>query len=85
MELFGVKLKMSSSRHPQTDGFYEMMNRMVEKCLRCYCNYQQNDWDELLPGAEFAYNSALSEDLGMAPFKVDLGWNPKYPCNWYRI
>ncbi len=81
MELCGVKLKMSSSRHPQTDGSSEIMNRMVENYLRCYCNYHQNDWDELLPGAEFAYNSAVSEDLGMTPFEVDLGWNPKSPLD----
>ena len=81
MELCGVKLKMSSSRHPQTDGSSEIMNRMVENYLRCYCNYHQNDWDELLPGAEFAYNSSISEDLGMTPFEIDLGWNPKSPLD----
>ena len=81
MELCGVKLKMSSSRHPQTDGSSEIMNRMVENYLRCYCNYHQDDWDDLLPGAEFAYNSAISEDLGMSPFEVDLGWNPKSPLD----
>ena len=81
MELCGVKLKMSSSRHPQTDGASEIMNRMVENYLRCYCNYNQDNWDELLPGAEFAYNSATSENLGMSPFEVDLGWNPKSPLD----
>lgn len=81
MELCGVKLKMSSSRHPQTDGSSEIMNRMVENYIRCYCNYHQNDWDELLPGAEFAYNSAVSDDLGMTPFEADLGWNPKSPLD----
>ena len=81
MELCGIKLKMSTSRHPQTDGASEIMNRMVENYLRCYCNYHQNDWDELLPAAEYAYNSAVSEDLGMSPFEMDLGWNPKSPLD----
>ena len=81
MELCGVKLKMSTSRHPQTDGASEIMNRMVENYLRCYCNYHQDDWDELLPTAEFAYNSAVSEDLGAAPFEIDLGWSPKSPLD----
>ncbi len=49
--------------------------------MRCYCNYHQNDWDELLPGAEFAYNSTMSEDLGMSLFEVDLGWKPKSPLD----
>eukprot|EP00737_Agarophyton_chilense_P003919 gb/GEZJ01004734.1/.p1 GENE.gb/GEZJ01004734.1/~~gb/GEZJ01004734.1/.p1 ORF type:complete len:294 (-),score=32.76 gb/GEZJ01004734.1/:75-956(-) len=73
MELCGIKLKMSTSRHPQTDGSSEVMNRMVENYLRCYCSYHQDDWDELLPAAEFAYNSAVSEDLGTTPFEMDLG------------
>ena len=81
MELCGIQLKMSTSRHPQTDGSSEIMNRMIENYLRCYCNYHQDDWDELLPAAEFAYNSAVSEDIGMSPFELDLGWCPKSPLD----
>jgi hypothetical protein len=76
MELCDVKLKMSTSPHPQTDGSSEIMNRMLENYLRCYCSYRQDDWAECLPSAEFAYNSALSEDLGISLFEVDLGWFP---------
>ena len=72
---------MFSSRHPQTDGFSEAMNRIVEIYLRWYCNYHQNNWDEILPGAEFAYSSAISDALGMPPFEADLGRNPKSPLD----
>lgn len=81
MKLCGVQLRMSSSKHPQTDGASEVMNRMVENYIRCFCNYEQNDWDLLLPFAEFAYNSAVSEDIGLSPFEVDLGWKPKGPLD----
>ena len=73
MKLCDIQLKMSSSRHRQTDGAPEAMNRMIENYLRFYCLYHQNDWDDLLPAAEFAYNSAVSEDLGVSPFELDLG------------
>ncbi len=66
MELCGIKLKMSSSRHPQTDGASEAMNRMVENYLRCYCSYHQNDWSEPLSSAGFAYNSAVSDDFRLS-------------------
>jgi hypothetical protein len=55
---------------------------MIENYLRCYCSYHQDDWDELLPAAEFAYNSAVTEDLGMSPFELDLGWIPKSPLDF---
>jgi hypothetical protein len=81
MGLLGIKLKMSTTRHPQTDGSLDFMNRMVENYLRCYCSYRQDDWADLLPSAEFSYNSALSEELGMSPFDVDLGWCPRSPLD----
>lgn len=66
MELIDVQLKMSTSRHPQTDGISEIGNRMVENYLRCYCNY-------LLPAAESANNSVIIKDLIMSPFEIGLG------------
>lgn len=81
MEFCEVKLKMSSSRNPQTDGYSEIMNRMVQNYQRCYCDYHQIDWDELLLEAEFVYNSAISEDFGMSAFEFDLGWDPRSPLN----
>lgn len=84
MKLCGVKLKMSSAQHPQTDGASEVMNRMIENYLRCYCEFKQENWDLLLPSAEFAYNSAVSEDLGMSPFEADLGWKPRDPLDFFN-
>lgn len=81
MSLCGIRLQMSSSHHPQTDGASEVMNRMVENYLRCYCSLRQDDWDVLLPAAEFAYNSAETLDLGSSPFEIDLGWSPWSPID----
>lgn len=73
MQLRDIQLNRSTSRHLLTDGASEIMNRMAENYLRCFCNYQQDNWDELLPSAEFAHNSAVTEDLGVCPFEMDLG------------
>lgn len=73
MKNYAVKLRMSSVKHPHTDGATDVINRMVENYIRCFCNYEQNDWDLFLSCAEFAYNSAVPEDLGLCPFEVDLG------------
>lgn len=52
----GIQLKMSTSRHRQTDRSTEIMNRMIENYLRCYFSFHQSYWDTLLSSAEFAYN-----------------------------
>lgn len=74
-----MKLCRSSPGHPHTDDAYEVMNRVVQNYIRGYCEYKQGDWDTFFPAAEFAYSSAVSEDLGMTPVEVDLGWRPRGP------
>ena len=59
MELLGTELKMSSARHPETDGQSERTIRTITQYLRSFVKYNFKDWDLLLPLAEFAYNSAV--------------------------
>jgi hypothetical protein len=35
--------------------------------LRAFCNYEQDNWVELLPLAEFAYNHAIHTSTRMTP------------------
>ena len=53
------------------------MNQILEQYLRCYVNYEQNNWVELLPIAQFAYNSSDNEALGMSSFKANYGFDPE--------
>ncbi len=57
------------------------MNRIIENYLRIYSNYRQDDWDEHLQSAEFAYSSSTFPATGLSPFMMDLGWNPKSPLD----
>ena len=41
-----------------------------------YCNYQQDNWSDLLPLAEFAYNNAPSATTGVSPFFTNKGYHP---------
>jgi len=49
---------------------------MLEQYLCIYCNYQQDNWLELLPLAEFAYNNAPSATTGVSPFFANKGYHP---------
>ena len=73
----GITLKHSSSFHSQTDGQTERINAGVEEYLRKFMNFHQNDWVDLLPFAEFAANSVISETTGVSPFFANYGFHPK--------
>ncbi|TPX37422.1 hypothetical protein SmJEL517_g00640 [Synchytrium microbalum] len=72
-----TKVKLSTAYHPQTDGQTERVNQTLEQYLRCFCSYEQRDWVDLLPFAEFAYNNATSESTGQTPFFALYGFHPK--------
>jgi len=54
------------------------MNQTLEAYLRISCNYQQDDWFDLLPPAEFAYNNATQESAKMSPFYANYGLHPRF-------
>ena len=76
----GTKLSMSTAFHPQTDGQTERMNRTLEEMLRAYSTYNQDQWDQYLPAAEFAYNNAKQISTGHTPFELDCGQHPLTPA-----
>jgi hypothetical protein len=47
----------------------------LEQYLRIYCNYQQSNWESLLPIAKFAYNNTPSATTGVSPFFANKGYN----------
>jgi hypothetical protein len=80
METTGTKLRMSTAFHPQTDGQTERVNRIIEEYLRHYVSAEQDNWDELLPLAEFALNDSYQESIGTTPFFLTYGQHPKRPA-----
>ncbi len=71
-----MNLHFTSGYHPEGDGQTERVNQTLEQYLRAYCNYQQDNWDELLPLAEFAYNNAPNASTGVSPFFANKGYHP---------
>ena len=73
-----VRLNYSTAFHPQTDGQTERQNQTLEQYLRCYVNYQQDDWVYWLPMAEYAYNNSRHSVLKMSPFEALFGEAPRW-------
>ncbi|KAJ2983779.1 hypothetical protein NUW54_g10595 [Trametes sanguinea] len=71
-----MRLHFNSGYHPEGDGQTERVNQTLEQYLRIYTNYQQDNWSQLLPLAEFAYNNALNSTTGVSPFFANKGYNP---------
>ena len=72
----GIKRRLSTAFHSQTDGQTERQNSTMEAYLRAFVNFEQNDWARLLPMAEFAYNNAKNASTGYIPFKLNCGYHP---------
>ncbi len=79
--LAGIRQRLSTAYHPQTNGQTERVNQILEQYLRTYCNYQQDDWVELLPLASFAYNNAEQATTKTTPFYASYGYHPVADCN----
>jgi hypothetical protein len=73
----GTNHKISTAYHKETDGQTERINQIIETMLRCYINFEQNNWVELLPVMQLAYNSAPSESTGKSPFFLNYGFEPE--------
>lgn len=82
--LCGVQLCMYRSIHTQIDALYAVINKMKENFIRCYSALNQKNWDKILPAAEFAYNSADTEDLGMSPFEIDFRRSQKSHVDMFQ-
>jgi hypothetical protein len=80
----GIELHFTSGYHPEGDGQTERANQTLEQYLRCYCNYQQDNWSTLLPLAEFAYNNAPSDATGVSPFFANKGYHPSLTVHTER-
>ncbi len=64
----GIKAKLFIGYHPQTDDQTKRANQNVERYLRSYCLYMQDDWSAWLLMAEFVDNNAISPSIEQSTF-----------------
>ena len=81
-EEWGIQHRMSAPEHPQTNGLVERMNKTIGPILASYVNKSHTNWDELVPFAAFAINTAVQETTGFAPFQLVCGRTAVFPHEW---
>jgi len=69
--MLGIKSKLLTAFHPQTDGQTERVNQELEQYLRMFINHRQEQWPKWLETAEFAYNNKVYSSTQMTPFKAN--------------
>jgi transposase InsO family protein len=80
--ILGIKLKLSTAYHPQTDGQTEIMNQYLDQRLRPFVNYYQDNWSELLPMMDYAQLTLPHSSIGMSPFELLYGRLPRTSFDW---
>jgi transposase InsO family protein len=82
--ILGIKLKLSTAYHPQTDGQTEIMNQYLDQRLRPFINYHQDNWSDLLPMMDYAQATLPHDSTGLAPFYIEFGYEPRTSFDWNR-
>ena len=76
-KLTGVKLKLSSSYHPESDGSSERTNKTVIQCIRFAVERHQKGWAAALPKVRFDIMNTVNKSTGYTPFQLRFGKSPR--------
>ena len=76
-KLTGVKLKLSSAYHPETDGASECTNKTVNQALRYHVEHNQLGWVHALPKIRFDLMNTINKSTGFTPFQLRMGRSPR--------
>ena len=76
-KLTGVKLKLITAYHPQTDGASERTNKTINQCLRYHVERNQMGWSRVLPRIRFHMMNMVNTSTGFTPFQLRMGRSPR--------
>jgi hypothetical protein len=71
-----VRLALSASYPPQTDGSTERINRTFLTMLRTCCRKNPSHWDTEVSSSVNAYNNTVLSATGYTPHFLLFGWQP---------
>ena len=75
-KLTGVKLKMSTPYHPETNGASEHSNKTVNQMLRFHVKCNQKGWVWALPQIYFQIMNTVNSSTKFTGFQLHLGRSP---------
>ncbi|PSR75065.1 hypothetical protein PHLCEN_2v9344 [Hermanssonia centrifuga] len=75
--LTGVKLKLSTAFHPETNSTSERTNRTIIQALRYHVERNQTGWVRALPLVRFNHMSTINASTGFTPFQLHCSRQPR--------
>jgi hypothetical protein len=75
-KLSGVKLKLSSAYHPETDGTSKRSNKTINQCICYHIHRNQKGWVHALPRIRFDIMNSVNASTGFSNFQIRLGLLP---------
>ena len=79
---FGVKHKLSTAYHPQTNGLVERFNRTLCEALAKFANENKDDWDLYISSVLFAYRTRKHNTTRHEPFYLMYGRDVVLPIEF---
>lgn len=80
----GINQNLSKACHLQTDCQTERVNAILEKYLRVWNNYQQNNWADPQPSADFCFNNTQSSTTKFTLFLANYGYHLRWELNFEK-
>jgi transposase InsO family protein len=80
-KIMGIKHKLASAYHPQTNGLTERFNRTLCTTLAKYAHEQPDKWDSFLSAALFAYRTLPQSTTKYEPFQLMYGRKAMFPID----
>jgi hypothetical protein len=72
-KLTGVKIKLSSAYHPETDSSSERSNKTINQCICYHVHRNQKGWVCALPRIRFNIMNSINASTGFSNFQIRLG------------
>ena len=75
-KLLGVKSKLMTAYHPQSDGTTECFNQEIEAYIGIYCSSNPETWHKSIGTMEFTHNNQRHSDRQRTSFELMYGLSP---------